>query len=208
MKKTIVAGGVAVLALAAAGGAAFAQAEARSQAQPSREAAREASITRDAFVDRRLQRLSAMDANGDGTVTAEEMRAAAQARRAERVASRFDRLDADKDGVISRGEFEARQAAPGGPRAGQRGEGPRRAFAHGRRGPDGAARMARPGGERGPLVLADVRARTGEAFDRMDANRDGVVTADERRAAFEARQEQRRERRMERRTSPSAPASE
>ena len=36
------------------------------------------------FVQRRVERLRAADANGDGQVTAEEMRAHAQARRAER----------------------------------------------------------------------------------------------------------------------------
>jgi hypothetical protein len=35
------------------------------------------------------------------------MRAGAQARRAERASTRFDRLDADKNGQISRAEFDA-----------------------------------------------------------------------------------------------------
>ena len=71
-----------------------------------------------------------------------------------------------------------------------------------------------PKGERSPVVIAEARARAEEAFARLDANRDGVVTSDERRAAMEQVREQRQERREARRAaravqaSPSTPASE
>jgi hypothetical protein len=45
-----------------------------------------------------------IDANHDGQVSADEMRAA----REKRHNARFDRLDTNKDGVISRDEFNAR----------------------------------------------------------------------------------------------------
>ncbi|MDP3417424.1 hypothetical protein, partial [Falsiroseomonas sp.] len=101
MKKTLLVGGLAALTLAAGGGVAFAQ-------QPADGADR---LSRAEFVAQRVQRLTAADANGDGIVTAEEMRAAVQARRAAGAAARFDRLDANDDGVISRSEFDAAREA-------------------------------------------------------------------------------------------------
>ena len=53
--------------------------------------------------------LAAMDTDGDGAVSLEEMTAHAQSRTAERVAQMFARLDADGDGVISAAEIEAAQ---------------------------------------------------------------------------------------------------
>jgi hypothetical protein len=51
--------------------------------------------------------LAAMDTDGDGAVSLDEMTAFAQTRAAERVARMFARLDADSDGVITAAEFEA-----------------------------------------------------------------------------------------------------
>ncbi|HRO32589.1 MAG TPA: EF-hand domain-containing protein [Brevundimonas sp.] len=114
----------------------------------------------------RFDRMAAMDANGDGVVSADERRAAMQARRGQQRTAAFDRLDADKDGVISRAEFEAR--------------------------PDRAprARMMRRQGPRrgGDLNLAQARERAVQAFARMDRDGDGYVSADERR---QSRQERR-----------------
>ncbi|MBQ2260072.1 MAG: EF-hand domain-containing protein [Loktanella sp.] len=63
--------------------------------------------------------LAAMDADGDGAVSLEEMTAYAQARSAERVARMFARLDADENGMIDADEFaaakERRGNRPGGP---------------------------------------------------------------------------------------------
>lgn len=47
-----------------------------------------------------------LDADKNGQVTAEEMRAAHQNRRA----AAFDKLDTNKDGVLSRDEFSARHS--------------------------------------------------------------------------------------------------
>lgn len=207
MRNTIIAG-VAVAALAAMTGAAVAQTAApapRGEARPHRlagDADRDGRVTQAEFVDGRLARLTAMDANGDGAVSREEMQAARQARRADMADRRFARLDADSNGSISRAEFDAGRAAHG-PRAERAGRG------GGRHGPMRPG--ARDKAERGPVVIADARVKLTEQFARLDANRDGVVTADEQRAARRAWAEQRRERRAARpaqQPASPAPASE
>jgi hypothetical protein len=199
MKKTLLAGGLAVLVIAA-GGAAVArqQAPERPHAHGMRaDADGDQRLSQAEFVGARLQRLAAADANGDGSVTADERRAAAQARRAERAEARFDRLDADNDGSISKTEFDARREARAdrAPRAGRRHRGPGRA-GH-------ADRVA----TRAPVVIADARARAEAAFAHLDADHDGFVTAAERQAAHADRRHQRRQR-MAQQASPPAPASE
>lgn len=231
MKKTHIAGAAAVSLAALIAGAAVAQQPAAPASE--RSAARQARADTDSdrrisqaeFVQARVARLTALDANGDGVVTAEEASAGFEARRAERRSALFERLDTDKDGVISRAEFEAHGERAGrgerigrGERAG-RGE----RMARGPAGPRGE--QARPGRLRaegagfragGSVNIADVRARAIETFARLDTNNDGYLSADERRAgAREGRQGRRAgwaarhgERHSERQASPSAPGSE
>lgn len=198
MRKTILAGALAALTIAAGGVAIAQQSPDRAQARALRaDADGDQRLSRAEFVDARIQRLTAADADRDGSVTRDEMRAAAQARRAERADARFERLDADNDGVISKAEFDARREHRAGGRA--------------HRGHARAGRM----GDRGPVVIAEARARVEAGFARMDADSDGYVTAAERQAAHADRREHRRERMMEHRAarqaqqaSPPAPASE
>ncbi|MBX9460398.1 MAG: EF-hand domain-containing protein [Brevundimonas sp.] len=205
MRKTLLAGALAALTLAAGGVAVAQQAPDRPQAGALRaDADGDRRLSRAEFVEARVQRLAAADADRDGSVTREEMRAVRQARIAARADARFDRLDADDDGVISKAEFGARRQGRAEARADR---GPRRAH----RGPARAGRMA----GRGPVVIAEARARAEAGFARMDVDRDGYVTAAERRTARAAMREQRRERMVERRmarraqqASPPAPASE
>ncbi|WP_046651681.1 hypothetical protein [Brevundimonas diminuta] len=209
MKKSF--SGMAVLASAlAVSGAAMAQATARTQTPDARphHAQMAEPVSKADFVQRRVERLRAADANSDGQVTAEEMRTYAQARRAERRAARFDRLDANNDGVLDREEFNTPRAR------GERGEGMGARHGGGRNHRDANMRgMARGGEGRFPIVIADVERRANEAFARMDANSDGVLTQDERRAAMRANRGDMRQRHEQRRArtpaaSPSAPASE
>lgn len=207
MRKTILLGGLAALSLTVAGGVAVAQQTTQQQPAPRHargDADGDGRISRAEFVQQRTARLTAADANRDGTVTAEEMRAAMQAHRAERVAARFDRLDADKNGQISRDEFSAR------PERGPRAEGGR--MQRGGRHHGGPGMRGGQKAERGPMVIAEARTRAEQAFARMDVNSDGYVAADERRAAMQQMREQRQERRTARRAqmqaSPSTPASE
>lgn len=217
MKKTYLLGGLAALTFAAAGGVALAQ-QAPAGA-PQRHIRADTNddgrISQAEFVQQRVQRLTAIDANRDGTVTVEERQAAMQARRAERSAARFARLDADSNGAISRSEFDSAHAARGeGARDGTRGDRSRghRAGRHGNRGGDMAHQGGRHRAERGPVVIAEVQTKAAEAFARIDTNNDGYVTAEEGRAARQQMREQRRERMGERRAnrqaSPAPSASE
>ena len=206
MRKTLLIGGLAALTLAAAGGVAFAQQTPDHGAHAMRaDADGDNRLSRAEFVARRLQRLTAADADRDGSVTAAEMRAAAETRRAGQADRRFDRVDGNDDGSISRAEFDAAREA-------RSERGPQMMRAH--RGPGrghGPARMGRLEA-RGPVVIADIQARTEQAFARLDADNDGFVTAAERQSGRQAMREQRRERmaarRAARQASPQAPASE
>jgi len=219
MKKTHIAAAVSLAALIAGG--AIAQSASQSAQTPAPRHARgdadqDGRVSRAEFVQARVTRLAALDTNTDGTVTAEEAGAALQARRAQHAALRFDRLDADKDGSISRVEFDA-------PREGRAAEGRADRPDHAGRGPGrhgGAHRMGRgPEGRhgaermaRGPVVIAEAQTKATAAFTRLDADHDGYLTREERRAGMrEHRQERRAERtarREQRQASPSAPASE
>lgn len=66
------------------------------------------------------ERFAAADANGDGRLTAEEMAAAANTRIADRSARMIERLDTDGDGAISIEELTARSEEHGDGRRGQR----------------------------------------------------------------------------------------
>ncbi len=204
MHKTLLAGSLAVLMLASAGVAIAQQAPAR----PMRaDADGDSRLSQAEFVGQRVQRLTAIDADRDGSVTADERRAAMQARRAGRADARFDRLDANDDGSVSRAEFDTARGTGHEARA-DRGHRPMRAQRGPARGQRGMARME----TRGPVVIADVQTRAEQAFARLDADHDGFVTAAEGRAGRQAMREHRRERMAERRAarqaSPPASASE
>jgi len=200
VKKTIII--AAAMAVLAAGLAAAQQAPAANPAARGLRADSDGDrrISQSEFVTRRIERLTAADANRDGSVTAEERRAVAETRKAGRGADRFQRLDADNDGAISRAEFDARRAARGD-----------RAEAR----PDRAMRVARRAQrlDRAAVVtMAEAQARAERAFMRLDADRDGYITVAERQARVAARGEQRRERMANRRagrmTSAPAPTTE
>ncbi|CAN5204121.1 hypothetical protein BH10PSE2_BH10PSE2_25330 [soil metagenome] len=214
---------VAALALAAiVGGSAMAQQVGPERQTPGRFAPadtdRDGRVSQAEFVQGRVARLTALDTNHDGSVSIEEMRAGRQAHRSERAEARFDRIDTDKNGQVSRAEFDAARGArmerPRGEGMGRMGQGGRggemgsRWGRHGGRGGMGhgpAERMA----AHGPLVIADMQTRLTETFGKLDANHDGYVTPEERRAGMEAMRGQRREAWAARRqSSPSAPASE
>ena len=191
MKKMIVLGGVAVLAMS---GAALAQTD--SDGQRGWRMDPNARVSQAEFVDRRVARLATMDANGDGVVAREEMQAQRQARMAERRSQMFERMDVDSDGSITRAEYDAAHAQRMEQRA-ERGEAGER---RGGRGHRGAHRMGMRLDRDGQGVnIEQARQRATEQFARMDADGDGFVTGAEMRAQHEARRAERQARRAERR---------
>ena len=145
-----------------------------------------APMTRAEAQDRAARMFDRMDANKDGQLD--------QADRAARQRARFDRLDNDSDGAISFEEFsaariearaEARPEQRNGARADRRVGGARGA---------GLMRLGRgvdPDGDRA-TSREEFTSRALAQFDRADADKDGTVTAQERRAMRGALREKRR----------------
>lgn len=167
--KTLLIGSLVALSM---GGAAMAQ-----DAQRGHRAAdtdTDGRVSQSEFVAAALQRFDRTDANHDGTLTGEEVRAAMQAQRQARRERMFSRLDADGDGSISRAEFDARperraEGEPGGGRGGHRG-----GHRGGRRGGAGAE-LAGDG-----ITRAEAQARAEARFARMDRNQDGFLSQEDR----------------------------
>lgn len=124
-----------------------------------------------------------MDANSDGKID--------QADREARRAQRFARLDTDKDGQISEAEYAAKHARHG-ERANAAGAKP--AGDHARHRGHGMRGMGMGGGmiaamadtnNDGAITRAEFDAGVKSRFARMDANGDGTVSVEERKAAHE-----------------------
>ncbi|MFM9978421.1 MAG: EF-hand domain-containing protein [Sphingomonadaceae bacterium] len=120
-------------------------------------------------------RLIRMDTNRDGAVSRDEMRAYAETASKERRAAMFTAMDADNNGSVSRAEFDTH----GDQRMAMRGQGKRE------------RRMAMYAMKRfadadGRIVIADAVSKALARFDAADANKDGTLTPEERRAAREA----------------------
>ncbi|KRA80415.1 EF-hand domain-containing protein [Altererythrobacter sp. Root672] len=175
MRKTLTLSLAAIAALAA-GSAAFAQ------EAPQERSGREPRppMTRTDVEQRTNEAFARMDANKDGVLN--------QADREAREKSAFDRIDTNQDGAISPEEFaarggerrEARQAKAEpdqrpGPRMGRRGPG----------GPGpmgfGLARNADTNGD-GAVTQAEFASAALTRFDSADANKDGTLSREERRA--------------------------
>lgn len=135
--------------------------------------ARGQAMTRDqasAMADRAFERL---DADGDGAI--------AEADRTARRQATFARLDVDGDGALSADEFQTAREGRRGMRA-ERGERTRMG---------GMRRLARMAGEAraeadsngdGAISRDEFRAAALARFAAADADQDGQVTAEERRA--------------------------
>lgn len=203
MSRILLVGGLAALTV---GGGAVAQ-QVTPTAQPAARMARadtdgDGRLSQSEFVTQRVERLRTADANSDGMIGAEER--PGRAKRADRTADRtaaFDRLDANRDGMLSREEFSARPARAAGRAMAQPGEaGPADVGMDGMSG-RGAVRT---------VSLADVEMRAQRAFARLDADRDGYLSAEERpqRGDRGARRAERRATRQARDASPQPMSSE
>ncbi|WP_411341760.1 hypothetical protein V6U71_08075 [Sphingopyxis sp. J-6] len=145
-----------------------------------------------------VQRFANMDANKDGKIDATDH----AARRAEMQAKRFAALDANSDGSVSKAEWDQHGADRAAKRAerkekraaaGEAGEGQRDGMrghhgkrgGHGMRGGRGGWMKADANGDKA-ITQAEFETAALARFDRLDANKDGQVTAEERQAQREA----------------------
>jgi Ca2+-binding EF-hand superfamily protein len=162
-------------------------------AQPGevREHDRDGDVTRQQVIEHADHRFARLDLDHDGRATAEEARRAFAQRREEQAGRAFERLDVDRNGSLSRAEFEqgrerrAERRLVRGPRHGMRG---RRHGGPGRH----AERMF---AEQGFVTLEQMRERALARFDRLDLDRDGTLTASERRQSRDRFRRHREERR-------------
>jgi len=142
-----------------------------------------AELTRADAEARALERFERLDANKDGALSEADREAQARLR--------FDATDTDGNGELSFAEVTAAREARHENRAERMAErGERRAGMRGMRGKRGGER----GGLRGRMLEradADSNGSVSQAeftsaalarFDRLDANNDGTITADERRS--------------------------
>ncbi|WP_396595295.1 EF-hand domain-containing protein [Brevundimonas sp. R86498] len=202
MKTTVLATGVAIALATLTTGTVLAQTSTRPAPAMRADADGDRRISRAEFIDGRISRMAAIDANRDGLVSPEERQSGRDTRRTQRVSARFETLDKDGNGAIDREEFAAGDKMQGERtgRGGRHGAGNR----HGdRRGGAGD----RPGTTE-PVSIAEARTRVTAVFDRIDADRDGFITVEERRAGRAEMRDQRRSRRNADQPSPSATASE
>lgn len=191
MKKTLLAAAALLTATAAA-------AQVAPQITP-----RDGVQTRAEVVQRAQTMFQRVDANRDGYLTlteAQTMRgqrtAKMQQRRGQRTAdparrqARFDRLDADRNNVISREEW-ARADAQRADRRANRGMGERRMAMRGMNGRGGGMMLRMADANRDNRVsLQEATSAALQRFDRIDVNRDGQVTGDERRQARQQMRQQ------------------
>ncbi|UIP07513.1 EF-hand domain-containing protein [Erythrobacter sp. SDW2] len=151
-------------------------------AQPMGETGERAPATRDAVIAKTDKAFARMDANGDGVLS--------EADKAARMAKRFAAMDTDGDGMLSQAEFMAAHEARAEKRAerremrGERRGGERmgmRGMRSGRGGPEGMIKRADANGD-GQVTKAEMQTAALARFDRADADSDGTISAQERKA--------------------------
>ena len=142
---------------------------------------RDRAVTRQQVIERADRRFARLDLDNDGRATSEEASRAHAQRRDQRAGRAFERFDLDGDGSISRAEFEQGRERRGELRAER---GPRPGLRRHRRGGP-RMRGERMFGEQGFMTRDEMRERALARFDRLDVDRDGTLTATERRQARE-----------------------
>jgi len=158
MKKIAIIAGIAALAASTTGFA---------QQRPQRAPA--ADITRAQASAQADQQFAGLDLNRDGQLTPEEVRQALQQRMAERrqrMEQRLSQLTPEQ-----RAQVEQRRAERVAARGGTAGPGRLDRGRLGRGGPGGALAALK-----GPISLAQFRELSLQRFDRLDADRNGILS--------------------------------
>lgn len=177
---------------------------------------RNADVTRQQAVEHADRRFQRLDLNNDGRATREEAQQARQQHRAERRTQRadrmFERLDLDRNGSVTREEMNRAHEQRLAQRAGRGEHGAGHGQGMGRRhggfmrgmhhGGGHGMRGERLFGEQGFVTREQMRERALAHFDRLDADRNGTLTAAERQQA-----RQRMRERMHERMDEARPAS-
>jgi Ca2+-binding EF-hand superfamily protein len=174
-KHNLIFAAAVALAASPALATAAAPAPAKPAAAPAKPAAQ--ALTRAALTRQLDGTFKAVDTNGDGTLSAQEIGAAelkVLQQRASAVRGRLDaeftKLDTNKDGQLSKAEFMA--AAPTGPTAA----------------PNGAPALAQLDKNKdGKVSLDEYRAPRLAVFDKADTNHDGTISAAEQQALAKSR---------------------
>lgn len=179
MKRTALALGAAVLVTGLAG-TAIAQ-----HRMGGHDPFGDATVTRAEAESKAAEMFARLDVNGDGRIDAADRTAA--------MGKRFDAMDANRDGVLSRQEFlDAHQKMMGQKRAGGAmagHDGPGRGESHrmgrGKRAMGGMMMLRQMDANGDNAVSRDeFTAGALKRFESADANRDGKLTPEERRAAM------------------------
>lgn len=169
-------------------------------------------ITRAQAEAKAMADFARMDANHDGFVTADEIKASQEAMRTAHDGKMFDRIDTDHNGSISRAEFDAFHAKmPGGDHMAMGGpdsdgadvtrsettdaQGNRRVRVMMIRHDGGRMLMMADANHDGKVSQQEAVSAALARFDKADANHDGTVTPEERAAAMKAMAEEWRARR-------------
>lgn len=133
-------------------------------------------------------KFTASDLNADGFVTKDERKTTRETRKAERRSAKFAATDANGDGAITEAEIEAKMAERKAEREARKADRPDRTERKARM-KDGGDTQGKKGkrGKRvnpdtdgdGQVSYAEHTASVQAKFTKLDANADGVLTADE-----------------------------
>lgn len=135
-------------------------------------------VTKAEFLAKHGEMFDKMDANHDGKLD--------EADRAAHMGQMFDTIDTDHNGSISRDEFAAAHQKMGGEHGGPGGkhDGPGGPEGPGKGGGMMMLKMA-DANKDGAVSRDEFMTMAGQHFDKMDANHDGQLTKEERKAAHD-----------------------
>ena len=153
-------------------------------------------VTADEMKAAATARFAKRDVDGDGVVSREDRKAFRAAQREERRSERFEKMDADSDGMISKEEFAAFTPERGDRAERRKMRRAERGERRGMRGHHGGKRGERHGnrrgkGMRGPLTIQEAEARAMQRFQRIDSDAKGYITLNDIKA-FRADRKDRR----------------